>query len=148
MGGIVYTVVIYPITLIIELAYVFGQMIFKEAGAAVICVSAVISLLCLPLYETAEKWQRVERDTQKRMKGGIDRIKAVFKGDERYLILATYYRQNHYHPVYALRGSAGLLIQIPFFIAAYAYLSHLEILKGAAFWFIRDLGAPDRYIDI
>ncbi|MDR0575302.1 MAG: YidC/Oxa1 family membrane protein insertase, partial [Tannerella sp.] len=86
--------------------------------------------------------------TQKRLKPKLDKIKAVFKGDEQYLILSTYYRQNHYHPIYALRSTFSLLIQIPFFIAAYSYLSSLEALKGASFLFIQDLGAPDRLASI
>jgi membrane protein insertase Oxa1/YidC/SpoIIIJ len=94
----------------------------------------------------AEKWQQIERDTQKRLKPKIDKIKAVFKGDEQYIILSNYYRQNHYHPVYALRSTFGLLIQIPFFIAAYSYLSQLEVLKNESFFFISDLGAPDGLI--
>ncbi|GHT91548.1 membrane protein [Spirochaetia bacterium] len=144
MVNILYTVVIYPITQIIEFVFVVSQKIFKETGISVIAISAVISILCLPLYAVAEKWQQRERDTQKRLAPGIAKIKAVFKGDEQYMILSTFYRQNHYHPVYALRSTFGLLIQIPFFIAAYSYLSNLEALKGASFLFIHDMGAPDK----
>jgi len=43
----------------------------------------------------------------------------------------------------ALRSTLSLLIQIPFFIAAYHFLSSLESLKGASFLFINDLGSPD-----
>ena len=43
-----------------------------------------------------------------------------------------------------LRSSFGLLIQIPFFIAAYGYISELDGLKGQSFLFIRDLGEGDR----
>jgi YidC/Oxa1 family membrane protein insertase len=100
-------------------------------------------VLCLPLYAIAEKWRQIQRDIEEKLKPKIDKIKAVFKGDEQYMILSTYYRQNHYHPIYALRSSFGLLIQIPFFIAAYLYLSHLEALHNASFLFIKDLGAPD-----
>jgi hypothetical protein len=64
------------------------------------------------------------------------------------MILATYYRQNHYHPVYAMRSTFGLLIQIPFFIAAYSYLSHLELLNGSSFLVIPDLGKPDALLPI
>jgi YidC/Oxa1 family membrane protein insertase len=78
----------------------------------------------------------------------IAKIKAVFKGDEQYMMISTCYRQNHYHPVYAMRNTFSLLIQIPFFIAAYSYLSHLDALQGASFLFIRDLGAPDALIPI
>ena len=64
------------------------------------------------------------------------------------MLLSTYYRQNYYHPVYALRSTFGLLIQIPFFIAAYSYLSHLEILHGASFLFIQDLGKLDGLLSV
>jgi membrane protein insertase Oxa1/YidC/SpoIIIJ len=122
---------------------VFAQKVFKETGVSIMCVSGVISLLCLPLYMVAERWQEVERNIQKQLKPKIDKIKAAFKGDEQYMILSAYYRQNHYHPVMAMRSAFGLLIQIPFFIAAYSYLSHLDALKGASFLFIRDFSKPD-----
>ncbi|GHV77101.1 membrane protein [Spirochaetia bacterium] len=138
-----YTLIIYPIVQIIEVVFTFSQKVFREPGVSLIVISGVITLLCLPVYAVAEKWQELERNLQKKFKPKVDTIKNVFKGDEQYMILSAYYRQNHYHPVYALRGSFGLLIQIPFFIAAYSYLSHLEVLKGAPFLFIADLGVPD-----
>jgi YidC/Oxa1 family membrane protein insertase len=143
-----YTLVIFPLIQIIELCYLFVSRIFHNSGMALLGVGIAVSTLTLPLYTVAEKWQRLERDTQKRLKPKIDTIKAVFKGDEQYMILSTYYRQNHYHPVYAMRSTFGLLIQIPFFIAAYSYLSRLEALNGASFLFIRDLGAPDGLIPL
>ncbi|MDR0876871.1 MAG: YidC/Oxa1 family membrane protein insertase, partial [Treponema sp.] len=148
MTNFFYTLIIYPIVEIIELVFVFSQKVFKAPGISVLAIGGAISILTLPLYAVAEKWQRLERDTQKRLAPGVAKIKAVFKGDEQYMILSTYYRQNHYHPVYTLRSTFGLLIQIPFFIAAYSYLSNLEALKGAAFLFIKDLGAPDALIPL
>jgi len=148
MPDILYTIVIYPIIQILEFVFVFAQKLFKETGLSIICISGAISVLCLPLYAVAETWQQLERDTGKRLKPKADKIKKVFKGDEQYMILSTYYRQNHYHPIYALRSSFGLLIQIPFFIAAYSYLSHLEAIKNIPFLFIRDLGAPDALFSI
>jgi YidC/Oxa1 family membrane protein insertase len=148
MLDVLYTIIIYPIVQIIELAFVLTGKVFKHTGLSVIGVSMAVSVLCLPLYEVAEKWQQLERDTQRKLKPKIDKIKAVFQGDEQYLIRSTYYKQNQYHPVFALRSVFGLLIQIPFFIAAYTYLAHLESLKGASFLFITDLGAPDNLIPI
>jgi YidC/Oxa1 family membrane protein insertase len=138
-----WTLIISPIVQVIDLCYLFIFRIFDNYGTAVAGVSVLITVLTLPLYFAAEKWQKIERDTQKRLSGKIGKIRAVFRGDERYMMLTAYYRQNHYHPVYALRSSFGLLIQIPFFIAAYSYLSNLEVLRGASFLFIKDLGAPD-----
>jgi YidC/Oxa1 family membrane protein insertase len=148
MLNILYSIIIFPIIQLIELCYLFTYRIFHNLGLAVCGVSLTVSLLTLPLYFIAEKWQENERLIQKKLKPKIDKIKTVFKGDEQYMILTTYYRQNHYHPIYALRNSFSLLIQIPFFIAAYSYLSRLEGLKGASFFFISNLGAPDGLLNL
>ena len=148
MLNFLYNLIIYPLYQIIEVVYLVVWKLFKNSGYAVLGVSVAVTFLCLPLYIIAEKWQEVERDKQKEMKPGIDRIKAAFKGDEQYMILTTFYKQNHYHPLMALRSSFSLLIQIPFFIAAYNYLSNLEELRGLSFLFIRDMGSPDAMFSI
>ena len=148
IGEALYAIILYPIVQIIEVAYKLFSQLFNNTGIAVMGVSFVVTVLCLPLYIVAERWQQLERDTQARLKNGVDRIKAVFKGDEQYMILSTYYRQNHYHPMMALRSSFGLLIQVPFFMAAYSCLSNLPALQGQSFLFIRDMGAPDALFSI
>jgi YidC/Oxa1 family membrane protein insertase len=141
--NVLYTIIISPITQIIEFVFVFAEQCFDNYGISVLAVSLAVSFLCLPIYDVAEKWQQIERDIQKKLKPKAAKIKAVFSGDEQYMMLSVLYRQNHYHPVYALRGSFGLLLQIPFFIAAYTFLSHQEVLKGLPFLFVADLGSPD-----
>ncbi len=143
MLDFLYSIIIYPLYQLVELIYFVGYKVFKNSGYALFIVSFGVSFLCLPLYIIAEKWQETERQIQVKLKPGIDRIKAAFKGDEQYMILSTYYRQNHYHPMMALRSSISLAIQIPFFIAAYKFLSNLEELRGFSFFIFKDLGAPD-----
>ena len=58
-------------------------------------------------------------------------------------MLQTYYRQNNYKPTNALNGSVSLLLEIPFFMAAYQFLSGLTVLDGVSFGPIKNLGAPD-----
>lgn len=145
---ILYTVILYPLEQIIELSYFLFDKLFDNPGIATLGVSLTVTLLCLPLYIVAESWEETERNIQTKMKPKVDRIKSVFKGDEQYMILTTYYRQNHYHPMMALRSSFGLLIQIPFFMAAYHCLSHMEALQGTSFAFIRDMGQPDAVFKI
>ena len=143
MANFLYTLIIYPLTLIIETSYKLVYEVFDNVGLAVIGVSVAVSMLCLPLYIVAEAWQDIERKKQKQMEAGIARIKKTFKGDEQYMILTTFYRQNRYHPLMALRSSFGLLIQVPFFIAAYSFLSAMPALQNHSFAFIRDMGKPD-----
>lgn len=148
MSYILFTIIIYPIRQVIEFFYVLFSEASKNQGISVIGVSLVFTMLCLPLYIVAEKWQETERKIQTLMKPQIKRIKETFKGDEQYMMLTTYYRQQHYHPLMALRSSFGLLIQIPFFIAAYLFLSHLQQLQGVSFLFIKDMGQPDSLFSI
>jgi YidC/Oxa1 family membrane protein insertase len=144
VGSLVYTVIVYPIELLVELLFVFFYKAFDSTGFAIAGISLMISLLSLPLYHIADQLQKKERDMRIQLQSGIQRIKSTFKGDEQYMILSTFYRQHHYHPAYALRSSISLLIQVPFFIAAYHFLSSLPHLQGESFLFIKDLGQPDQ----
>lgn len=143
LADILYTIILKPLVQIMEISFFLFDKLFDNTGIAIFGVSLTVTLLCLPLYVVAEKWQQVERDTQAKLKPGIERIKKAFKGDEQYMILSTFYKQNHYHPMMALRSSFGLLIQIPFFMAAYSCLSKMPALQGTSFLFIKDMGLPD-----
>lgn len=148
MFTFLYQIIINPITTLLEVFYLFFDKVLDNPGLSIIGLSFVITLCTLPLYLIAEKWQEEERKIQEHLKPGIDRIKQTFKGDEQYMILTTYYKQNHYHPIMALRSSFSLLIQIPFFIAAYNFISHLTVLRGHSFLFIKNFGAPDALFSI
>ncbi|MGP1593867.1 MAG: membrane protein insertase YidC [Treponema sp.] len=149
MSIILYTLIIYPLESIIELVFLTAFKILHEnTGAAIVVVSLFVNIVTLPIYAAAEAWQNKERLIQKKLQPKIDDIKAVFTGDERYMILSTYYRQHNYHPLYSLRGMMSLVFQIPFFIAAYHFLSELALLQGSSFLFLSNLGTPDALITI
>jgi YidC/Oxa1 family membrane protein insertase len=143
-----YSIIIFPIEQIIEIFYTLFYKVFEIQGISVIGVSFAFTFLTLPLYIIAEKWQKAEQQTINKLKPKTEKIKQVFWGDEQYMILSTYYRQNGYHPIYSLRNSLSILIQIPFFIAAYHFLSNFSELNGASFIFLSDLGKPDKLINI
>ncbi len=144
-----YTLIIYPIESVIEFIFLIAFKIFNEnVGGAIVAVSLFINLITLPIYKAADLWQNKERALQKKLKNKVNDIKAVFSGDEKHMILLTYYRQNNYHPLYSLRGMLSLLFEIPFFIAAYHFLSELTLLRGSAFLFLDNLGEPDLLLKI
>ena len=148
IATILYNIILSPITQIIEIAYRIFNKMFSNTGMAILGVSLTVTLLCLPLYIVAENWQETERKIQDDMKSGVERIKKAFKGDEQYMMINTFYHQHHYHPIMALRSSFGILIQIPFFLAAYHTLSSLPDLQEKSFFFIRDMGKPDALFSI
>ena len=144
MLNFLYMIFIYPVYMFVEFIFFLANNITDDyIGFSIVLLSVAVNVICLPIYNVAEKWQEKERAIQKQLKPKIADIKAVFSGDERYMILSAYYRQNHYHPVYAMRGMFALLIQIPFFIAAYKLLSGLPMMNNASFWFLKDLSNPD-----
>ena len=143
-----YYLIIYPIELVIEICFYLINNISSNPGIAIIGVSIVINILLLPLYRRADSIQAEERDKQSEMKRWVEHIRSTFKGDEKVMLLSAYYRKKDYHPFYALRSSISLLLQIPFFIAAYHFLSNLSILNKASFLFIDNLGLPDGLISV
>ncbi|MBO4650617.1 MAG: membrane protein insertase YidC [Clostridiales bacterium] len=148
LASILYQLFLSPITLILEAVYAFSFYCLRNCGAAIIPLSLVVNLLLLPFYNRADAIQTEEREREEAMEPFIEHIKKTFKGDERYMMLQTFYRENHYKPIYALRSTLALILEIPFFIAAYRFLSNLSVLKGASFLMCSDLGKPDELIKV
>ena len=145
----IYTVLLMPIQLIFELVFSAAYQVSGEkAGIAIVFLSLAINLLVLPLYRRADAMQEEERNIEAKLHDGVAHIKKTFRGNERTMMLQTYYRQNNYSPLYVLRGAVSLLLEIPFFIAAYRFLSGLSLLQGVSFGPIADLGVPDQLVNI
>ena len=146
--NILSTLFIGPLKLLFELIFQLANEFVRHPGFAIIFLSLAMNILVLPLYRRADAMQEEARDIDLKLHRGVSHIKKTFSGDEKMMILQTYYRQNNYKPTDALNGSLSLLLEIPFFMAAYQFLSHLEILQGASFGPIKDLSLPDGLLTI
>ncbi len=142
------TVFLGPLKLAFEVIFMVANDFVKHPGVAIIMLSLAMNILVLPLYRRADAMQEAARDIENKLAKGVAHIKKAFSGDERMMIMQTYYRQNNYKPTSALNGSVSLLLEIPFFMAAYQFLSHAEILNGVSLGPIKDLGAPDAMFSI
>lgn len=140
---ILYTILLGPLQLVFEIIYTIANRFIGHPGLAIIILSLIMNFLVLPLYKRSDAMQEDARDTEARLSKGVNHIKKVFTGDERMMVLQTYYRQNNYKPTDALNGSVSLLLEVPFFMAAYNFLSHLHTIQGVSLGPIADLGAPD-----
>lgn len=145
-----YDILISPIESFIEFCFCFSLSKFDMFGVtgAIIAVSLAVNFLALPLYNMADALQLRERNLQQKMSRWTAHIKKTFKGDEQFMMLNTYYRINNYHPLYALRSALSIMIEIPFFIAGYHFLSNCTALDGQSILFLKDLGSPDSLIRI
>ncbi|MBR4582017.1 MAG: membrane protein insertase YidC, partial [Lachnospiraceae bacterium] len=134
---------IKPLELIFEIIYSIANRYTGNVALSIVVLSLVVNLLVLPLYARADKIQAEASEKQKGMEKWVKHIRKTFHGEERLMMLQTYYRQNNYNPLSVLLESVPLLLQVPFFIAAYNFLSGLEMLEGMPLGPIRDLSMPD-----
>ncbi len=138
-----YQLLIGPLELLFEVIFSLAYRVLKSPGFTIVFLSLAVNFLVLPLYRRADALQAEQRDKTLAMKPWVDHIKRTFRGDERFMMLQTYYRQQGYRQTDVLKGSVSLLLEVPFFLAAYRFLSGLALLQGVSFGPIADLGAPD-----
>lgn len=139
---------IEPLKLLFEVVFFYAYKFTGNVGISIVVISLVINILVLPLYKRADKLEKEQLEKKKSMKPWVDKIKAAFKGDERVMMLQAYYRENNYKTTAVFKESVSLFLQIPFFMAAYSFLSELKVLQGVSLGPIKDLGAPDALITI
>ena len=153
---ILYYLTIRPLEILFETVFFIVYRMIGKPFATLFALSLIVNILVFPLYRRADKLQSEQREREKAMESRISHIKKTFKGDEKVMMLQAYYRICDYKPVYALRGVSSLLLQIPFFISAFRFLSGVSVFKGTPsillsfihnpygpVYLIKDLGAPD-----
>ena len=97
---------------------------------ALILLSLVVRLITTPLEKLASKSVLKEHDISSVLAPQITQIKAQFKGGERHEAIKRLYTRYSYHPIYAVRSMFGLLVQLPFFIAAFYMINESTVLQG------------------
>ena len=142
----IFLLLVEPLRLLFEVIFFYAYKFTGSAGISIIAMSLVINFLLLPLYFRADKLEKEQNLKKKFMEPWIKRIKSAFKGDERVMMIHAYYRENDYHTTDVFKESVSLFLQIPFFVAAYSFLSGLQLLHGVSLGPIADLGLPDALI--
>ena len=98
-GNILDALLISPLKLVFEIIFQTAYELIQNPGVSIIFLSLAMNLLVLPLYKRADAMQEAARDTEARLSRGIKHIKKTFQGNERFMMLQTYYRQNDYSPL-------------------------------------------------
>lgn len=147
-SDILYNLLIGPLEILFEIIFSLAYEVTANPGFSIIVMSLIMNFLLLPLYNRTDAIQDQAIAVDKQMRPYVNHIKKTFKGNEQFMMLQTCYRQNHYKPTDALKGLSPLMLEIPFFMAAYNYLSNLGVLNSAAMGPIANLGAPDGLLTI
>ncbi len=149
MSTILFNTIISPLEFIIEILFSIFFIVFElDLVSSIFFISFSVTLMCLPFYYRADKIKKEEENILLHLEPYITKIKRNFNGDEQFFMLQTLYRQNNYNPIMSLRNTFSLLLQIPFFIAAYHFFSNLELVNGYSWLIIDDLSKPDCLLNI
>lgn len=139
---------ISPLKVLFEIIFSLACDMTNHPGLAVVVMSLAMNVIVLPLYRRADAIQEAAKNKENEMKDTVRHIKSTFSGDEKMMILQAYYRECNYNPLSVLSGSISLMLQIPFFLAAYQFLSGVSAFQGLSFGPIADLSKPDGLICI
>ena len=139
----IYLLIIRPIEIVLSFLFRTYVGLTGNYGLSIIMLSLSVTIIMFPLFYIAEVWKRKEQAVEKRMKRRLDYIKRYYMGQKKYCLTKATHRMEGYTAASSFRTSFGLLIQIPFFFAAYHLLSHYEPYRGTGWFFIRDFAVPD-----
>ncbi len=140
---LLYDIFILPLETLFSLVFGIFYRLSGRYGFSIILLSLFFTALTTPIYFLAEKWKKKEFAFQARMAAELASVKKHYSGQKRFYLVKNVHRLHGYRPIYALRSSVGILVQIPFFFAAYHFLSTYGAFSGVAFLALRDLGKPD-----
>jgi YidC/Oxa1 family membrane protein insertase len=145
---ILYQLLIYPIIFFLNYIFIVLVEIVGGYGWAIVLLSLFVKLLLFPVSIYADRLKKKELATQKKMRPQVAALKKKYKGENQYVKLRELYKEFHYHPVYSLKTSLGLFIQIPFFVAAFLYFGKHKGLDGISFGVIDNLAQPDGILSL
>src|SRR5690606_36548663 len=77
------------------------------------------------------------------MKPRIAAIRAGYKGAEQSERILQVYREHQVSPFSGLKGSVGLMLQIPFLLAVFNVTTVSSVFAGREFLWIDSLALPD-----
>ena len=107
-----------PFKWIVELLFNWSFALFHDPGWAVVGMSVLLSLLLTPLYVWIERRKIADKAKNAPMQAEIDKIDAVYSGRERFYYTREIGGRYRYSPWTAMIPTLGLLVQIPFLLAA------------------------------
>ncbi len=138
----IYNILILPIEYVMETVFFIIYHFTDNTYAAIAGLSLFVGLITLPLFNNADRISSRIKEKKNELNEMSEHIKKCFRGDERTMILSAHYRLNGYSPLSDIVTLLPLLLQIPFFIAAYRFLSGTELLAEGF------LGRPDGLIQL
>jgi YidC/Oxa1 family membrane protein insertase len=148
---ILYSDLWWPIRVLarqIENALQILASLVGNVGVAIIIFAIFLRAILLPLGLWSIREQRSFARVQNEMKPKIDHINSTYKGAEKSERILGTYKEHGISPFSGLKGSMGLLIQLPILIAFFAVTTESALFRDATFLWATDLSLPDRAMSL
>ena len=125
-----YDLIIGPLEYLMSKIYnAFGSGIIIK----LLLVSIFVNLISSPLYNKAAQLQAKSVQRKANMAPWLKKIRSTFSGDERIFMTNAYYKLTGYTFKDEIASILALLVQIPFFMAAYNMLIKPENMETGFF---------------
>jgi hypothetical protein len=135
--------IILPLSSLIGFLFKASWAATGNYGVSLLFLSVLVSLITFPLQLVSD-WLKAKDDSEKAAFAPVlADINARYSGAERYYYTRYLNKLYGYHPIKSMRSLGGVIIQLPFFIGAYHFLSGYDQLLGQSFACLRNLGKPD-----
>ncbi|MFK7863750.1 MAG: YidC/Oxa1 family membrane protein insertase [Pseudohongiellaceae bacterium] len=138
-----YTLTLYPIELVLEVFLVILAGVTNSYFFGIVLLAILVRLATRPLETLTVKAVSNQAEIETVLKPQLAQIKHQLAGAARHEATIRLYKRYSYHPVFAVRSLLGVLVQLPFFIAAFYMLSGFERLADASIPLFGNLASPD-----
>ena len=145
-GGLVYADVWRPLGAFCRWVEAFLRWlssIVGNLGIAIILFAIATRLVTLPASIWAARRQQEYKVRFARAKPQMDMVRKEFKGAEQSERILEIYKESRITPFSGLKGSIGLLAQIPFLLAVFNVTTRSSIFAHEQFLWISNLALPD-----
>ena len=133
MADFLYFVFVFPLESLLASACRVIFNFIPNAAVAIVLLSLLVNIFLLKIFALTDKRASFETARKKEFDDLIRSWKSVYSKAKVFAFTQTLYRQNHYHPIFALSALGGLAIQIPFFYAMYFVIKNGNALPTADF---------------
>lgn len=143
LTGVLGQLFIQPLMLIYAAVFGWIQRQSPDTGWSLIAFGILLNLALLPVYAQMEAAGREGARNLDAMNAEIARMKAHYRGRERFYYVRTVQRVFGHRPISVVWRSGDLWLQVLVFATVYRFLAAHPDLAGARFMGISDLAQPD-----
>jgi YidC/Oxa1 family membrane protein insertase len=127
----------------VEAALSWLSNLIGNLGLAMILFAIATRLVTFPASVWSVRRQQEYKVRFERAKPQIDKARKDYEGAEQSERILAIYKDNRITPFSGLKGSVGLMVQIPFLLAVFNVTTRSSIFAHEKFLWISNLALPD-----